>query len=190
MSSFRKFDVDPNRLEPRHFRNDLTGDDISEDDFNFYHEVCNKFNIKNLGEYHDLYLKSDVLLLTDVFENFRKTCLEYYKLDPCHYISAPGLSWDACLKMTKIELELISDIDIYLFVEKSLRGGQSVITHRKGVANNKYMNEYNNKKTSKFVSYLDANNLYGWAQSQSMPYGEFKWINPESFKLEKYSKLC
>ena len=190
MSSFRKFHVDPNKLETRHFKNDLTGEDISDVDFKFYQEVCDKFNIKNLGEYHDLYLKSDVLLLADIFENFGKTCMEYYKLDPCHYISAPGLSWNACLKMTKIELELISDMDMHLFVEKGLRGGVSVITHRKGVANNKYMKSYDKKKPSTFVSYLDANNLYGWAMSQSIPYGGFKWIDPESFELKKYSKLC
>ena len=95
---------------------------------------------KTLGEYHDLYLKSDVLLLADVFENFRKTRLEYYKLDPCHYFSAPGLAWDACLKMTSVSLELISDIDKYLFIEKGLRGGVSIITHRKATANNRIWN--------------------------------------------------
>ena len=91
-----------------------------------------------MGEYHDLYLKTDILLLADVFENFRKMCLDYYELDPCHYVSAPGLSWDACLKMTKVKLELIgqdeesSDIDMYYMFEKGIRGGISVITHRMG----------------------------------------------------------
>ena len=92
---------------------------------------------------------SDVLLLVDVFENFRKTCLENYKLDPCHYFSAPGLAWDACLKMTNISLELISDIDKYLFIEKGLRGGVSIITHRKATANNKNMKSYDEKKPFK-----------------------------------------
>jgi hypothetical protein len=131
-----------------------------------------------------LYLKSDVLLLADVFENFRKTCFEYYHLDPCHYISSPGLAWAAMLKMTDVKLELISDIDKYLFIEKGLRGGLSVITHRKGEANNKYMKEFNKEKPTKYVTYLDANNLYGWAMNQYMPYGEFQWIDPDNFKLE------
>ena len=128
--------------------------------------MCDKFNIRSLGEYHDLYLESDVSLLADVFENFRKTCFEYYHLDPCHYISSPGLAWAAMLKMTDVKLELISDIDMYLFIEKGLRGGLSVITRRKGEANNKYMKEYNKEEPSKYVTYLDANNLYGWAMNQ------------------------
>ena len=184
MDSWAKFDVNPRDLVKENFTNDLTGDTIKDKEFEFYKTVCDKFNITNLGEYHDLYLKSDVLLLADVFENFRKTCLKYYGLDPAHYISSPGLAWDACLKMTKIELELISDIDQYLFVEKGLRGGMSVITHRKGEANNKYMAKYDKSKPSKYIAYLDANNLYGWAMSQYMPYGGFQWINPEDFKLE------
>ena len=101
-----------------------------------------------MGEYHDLYLGSDVLLLADVFESFRKTCLQYYKLDPCHYFTSPGLSWDAMLKMTNIKLELMTDIDMYQFIEKGLRGGVSYIAHRYGKANNKYMKEYNEKAPS------------------------------------------
>src|SRR5207244_12290213 len=146
MNEWIKFDVSTEKLEKEHFRNDLTGDEISEVDFEFYKTVCAELEVKTLGEYHDLYLKSDVLLLADVFENFRKTCLEYYKFDPCHYFSAPGLAWDACLKMTDISLELISDIDKYLFIEKGLRGGVSIITHRKETANNKNMKSYNEKK--------------------------------------------
>ena len=88
------------------------------------------FKIKNLGEYHDLYLKTDVLLLVDVFKKFVETCLNYYRLDPCHYFSSPGLSWDAMLKMTKIKLELISDVNMHLFIEKGLRGGISYISKK------------------------------------------------------------
>ena len=105
---------------------------------NFIKRFVRILIIKTLGEYHDLYLKSDVLLLSDVFENFRETCYQYYKLDPAHYYSAPGLSWNAFLKMTGIELELISDVDMYLMIEKGLRGGMSVISHRKAEANNRY----------------------------------------------------
>src|SRR5271157_2697588 len=93
--------VNPRELMKENFTDDLTGHKITDEDFEFYNKVCNKFNITNLGEYHDLYLKSDVLLLADVFENFRKMCLKYYGPDPVHYISAPGLAWDACLKKTK-----------------------------------------------------------------------------------------
>ena len=137
-----------------------------------------------MGEYHDLYLKSDVLLLADVFENFRETCFQYYKLDPAHFYSAPGLSWNACLKMTGIELELISDVDMYLMIEKGLRGGMSVITHRKAVSNNKYMSSYDPDKPSKYITYLDANSLYSWSMNQYLPYGGFKWIDPEGFSFD------
>ena len=89
--------------------------------------------MKNLGEYHDLYLKTDVLLLTDVFENFRKTCMQYYKSDPCHYFTSPGLAWDAMLKMTGIKLELMSDVDMFQFIEKGMREGISYIANRYGL---------------------------------------------------------
>ena len=127
-----------------------------------------------MGEYHDLYLGSDVLLLADVFESFRKTCLQYYKLDPCHYFTSPGLSWDAMLKMTKTELEFMTDIDMFQFIEKGMHGGVSYIANRYGKANNKYMKKYNENEPSKYIMYLDANNLYGWAMSQHLPTGNFK----------------
>ena len=119
-----------------------------------------------MGEYHDPYLKSDVLLLADVFESFGKTCLQYYKLDPCNYITSPGLSWDAMLKMTNIKLELMIDIDMFQFIEKGMHGGISHIANRYGKANNKYMNDYDEESPSKYVTYLDSDNLYGWAMSQ------------------------
>ena len=142
-----------------------------------------------MGDYHDLYLKSDILLLADVFENFRKTCLQYYKLDPCHYFTSPGLSWDAMLKMTDIKLELMVDIDMFQFIEKGMRGGISYIANRYGKANNKYMKNYDEKVPSKYIMYLDANNLYGWAMSQYLPTGGFKWLSPEQIEkinLGKY----
>ena len=103
--------------------------------------------MKNMGDYHDQYLIKDLLLSIDVFERFIETCLKYYGLDPCHYFSSPGLSWDAILKMTKIELEKISDIDKYLFIEKGLRGEISYIAKRYAKANNKYMNDYDPKNS-------------------------------------------
>ena len=131
-----------------------------------------------MRDYHDLYLKRDVLLLADVFEKFISTCLEYYGLDPCHYFNSPGLSWDAMLKMTEIELEPISDIDMHLFIEKGVRWGISFIAKRHGKAkNNLYMQSNNVIEPSKFILYLDANNLYGCVVSQYLPYSEFKWLN-------------
>jgi len=102
-----------------------------------------------MGEYHDLYLTSDILLLADVFENFRKTCLEYYKLYPAHYFTSPGLSLDSVLKMTDIKLELMNDINMFRFIEKGMRGGTSYIAHRFGEANNKHMKDYDKTKPPK-----------------------------------------
>ena len=110
---------------------------------------------------------------------FRKTCLQYYKLDPCHYFTSPGLSWDAMLKMTNIELELMTDIDMYQFIKKGLRGGVSYIANRYGKANYKYMKEYNEEAPSKYIRYLDFNNLYSWGMSQSLPKSNFKHINKQ-----------
>ena len=121
--------------------------------------------MNTLGDYHDLYLKTDVLLLADVFEKFINTCLEYYGLDPCQHVSNPGLSWDSVLKITEIKLEYISDIDMYLFVEIVMKGGTSDFSKRHSKANDKYMPFYDDKKPSKFIIYLDANNLYGWEMS-------------------------
>ena len=156
------------------FYSQLTDSDISRDDYRHAKDVWNTFNLKNMGEYHDLYLKTDILLLVDVFENFRKTCLNYYRLDPLHYVSAPGLAWDAMLKMTGINLELMTDIDMQLFIEKGLRGGISYIAHRHAEANNKYMKNYDISKLISYIIYLDANNLYGWAMSKPLPYGNFR----------------
>ena len=132
--------------------------------------------MKNMGDYHNHCLKKKVLLLAHVSEKFIGTCSNFYGLDPCHYFSSPGLSWDAMLKMTDRKLEKISDIDKYLFIEKGLRGGISYIAKKYAKANNKYMNDYDPKKQSTFISYLDMNNLYGWAMSEYLPYKEFKWL--------------
>ena len=137
-------------------------------------KIWNKFETKNMGDYHDHYLKKDVLLLADAFERFISTCLKYYELDPCHYFSSPGLSWDAMLKKTTIELEKISDIDKYLFIEKGTRGGVSYIAKRYAKTNNEYMNDYDPEKPSTFITYLDKNILYGWSMSQYFPYEKFE----------------
>ena len=131
--------------------------------------------MNTMGDYHDPYLKTNVLLLADVFEKFINTCLDYYGLDPCHYFSSPGLSCDAMLKMTGLKLDFISDIDMHLFIEKGMRGGISYIAKRHSKAANKNMECYESSKKSKYIIYLDANNLYGWAMSQYLPYTGFKW---------------
>ena len=175
MDSFEKFNKTelPTKEE---FYSILNNEHISDEDYSHAKKVWNTFQLQTMGEYHDLYLKSDILLLVDVFENFRKTCLQYYKLDPCHYFTSPGLSWDAMLKMTNIQLELMTDIDMFQFIEKGLRGGISYIANRYAKANNKYMSEYDENMPSKYIIYLDANNLYGWAMSQYLPTGGFKWL--------------
>lgn len=128
-----------------------------------------------MGEYHDLYLLTDVLLLSDVMENFRSMALNYYGLDPTHYLTLPSFAWDAMLKQTKIELELITDMDIYLMVERGIRGGMTQVTNKHVTANNKYMENFDPTKPSTYIQYLDANNLYGYAMSLPLPYGGFEW---------------
>ena len=124
------------------------------------------------------------MLLADVFEKFVSTCLKYYELDPCHFFSSPGLSWDAMLKKTGTELEKISDIDKYLFIEKVTRGGVSYIAKRYAKANNKYMNDYDPKKSSTFIIYLDKNNLYSWTMSEYLPCEKFEWLeNTDEFDV-------
>ena len=120
-----------------------------------------------------------------MFEKFIKTCLDYCGLGPYNYFSSPGLSWDSVLNMTGIKLDLISDIDIHLFIEKGMRGGISYISKRYSKANNKYMKCYDSSEESKFIMFLDANNLYGWAMSQYLPYSEFKWLNKKEI-----SRFC
>ena len=169
----------------------LNNEHISDEQYKHAQNVWDTFNLKTMGDYHDLYLKSDILLLADLFENFRKTCLQYYKLDPCHYFTSPGLSWDAMLKMTNIKLELMTDIDMFQFIEKGMRGGTSYIANRYGKANNKYMKNYDEKAPTKYIMYLDANNLYGWAMSQYLPTGNFKWLSQnqiEKTNLGKYTE--
>ena len=129
MDSFEKFSENK-LLDKSKFFSSLKDECISEKDYERAKNIWNVFKMNTMGNYHDLYLKTDVLLLADVFEKFIKTCLDYYGLDPCHYFSCPGLSWDAMLKMNGVELELITDIDMHLFIEKGMRGSISYIAKR------------------------------------------------------------
>ena len=152
------------QLPPKEeFYSKLNDEDITDDDYQHAINVWNTFKCKTIRDYHDLYLKSDVLLLSDVFENFRKTCLKHYNLDPAHYYTSPGLAWDACLKETGQELQLLHDYDMLMMFEKGVRGGISHISKRYAEANNKYMKDYDPDEPSTYIQYLDANNLYGWA---------------------------
>ena len=159
------------------FYSGLSQEGVTDDDYQHAQEVWTTFDCQTIGDYHDLYLRTDVLLLADVFENFRKTAMETYGPDPAHYLTLPGYSWDALLKLTNVELELLTDPDMYLFIEKGLRGGISMVSHRHAIANNPQMENYDPEQPTSFLQYLDANNLYGWAMSQPMPTGGFQWID-------------
>ena len=132
-------------------------------------KIWDVFGMKNMGDYPDHYLNKDVLLLADVFEKFIDTCLKLYGLYPCHYFSSPGMSWDAMLKLAGVKLERISNMDMYFFIEKALRGGISYIAQRYNKANNKFMEDYDPKNPSKFITFLDMNNLNGWAMNGHLP---------------------
>ena len=172
------------KLPPRKaFYSKLTSRGITKRDYKHAWNVWISFNMKTFKEYHELYNITDVLLLADVFENFWDLCLKIYGLDPVYYFTAPGLAWDACLKMTNIQLELLSDVNMLLMFEKGIRGGISIISNRYGEANNKYMKGYNKNKPSKYLMYLDANNLYGCFMSEKLPTHGFKWLT--SGEIEK-----
>ena len=169
------------------FYSNLIMSSISEDDYQHAQKVWEEFGIRNLGDYHDLYLRTDVILLANVFEAFRDTYLEHYKLDPAHFYTSPGLAWKACLKRTGIKLELLTDPDILLMFERGIRGGITQAVRKYAAANNKYMgNKFDPKSESSYLQYLDANNLYGWTMSQPLPTGGLRWvsINPnEMYEL-------
>ena len=158
------------------FYTSLTMEDISETDSAHANNVFKKFSINNLGECHDLYVRSDTLLLVDIFENFRQSCLKNYELDPAYFFSLPGLAWQTCLKKTNVELELITDYDMLLMIEDGIRGGICHAIQRYAKANNKYMIDYDKKKKSSYIQYLDANNLYGKAMTEKLPVRGFRWM--------------
>ena len=178
VSSFQKFQE--TNLPPKEaFFSILRNQGISLEDYTHAQTVFTEFECQSFRDYHDLYLRSDVLLLAEVFENFRDICLNYYKLDPAHFYTSPGLSWQACLRMTKIELELLTDPDMYLFIEEGLMGGISMISNRYSKANNPYIVGYDNDQKTNYIMFLDANNLYGHAISKPLPEGGLVWLNEE-----------
>ena len=185
MDSWKRFDK-TSLSNKEVFYSELNLEYITDKDYEHAQKVWEVFGVKNLDEYHNLYLQSDTLLLIDVFENFRDRCIEIYELDPAHFLSAQGLAWQSCLKKTKVKLELLTDIDMLLMVEKGTRGGICQATHRYAKANNKYMKNYNKNIESSYIEYLDANNLYGWAMSQKLPVNDFKWVKQE--ELSKFNE--
>ena len=141
------------------FYNKQTQSDITDEDCEHAQKIFSKMRCKNLGDYMLLYVKTDALLLCDVFENFRELSLSYYGLDPCQYFSLPGLSYDAMLKMTGVKLDLITDIEMQTMIEDNIRGGITTINHRHFTANNEYLNDYEPQIPSSYIMYVDANNL-------------------------------
>ena len=163
--------------------NILTDSDISDDEYDQAQKVFEILKCRNLGELHDLYVETDVRLLSDVFEQFRDAALKNYGLDPVHYITLPSFAFDAMLKYTGVELELLTDPDMYMFFEDSMRGGISVIGCRRGDANNKDVPEtYDQRKKMYYLMYLDVNNLYGKAMCESLPKNGFRWMTEEELK--------
>ena len=179
-NSFKKFkesklpDIDK-------FFSSLKDCGISEKEYQRSVNVWKVFKIKNLGEYHDFYLKTNVLLLCDVFEKSISVCLKGYGLDPCHYISSHSLSWDAMLKMTGIKLEKIDNINLHLFLEKGMRDGVSYISKRYGPKSDENTD----------IMYWDANNLYGFNMIQDLLHSLFKFLSKEeinSFNLDSVTE--
>ncbi|XP_025159353.1 uncharacterized protein LOC112589602 [Harpegnathos saltator] len=167
-------------LPPREsFYSSLTGDTVSESDYAHATNIWQRFAIQTLGEYSNLYLKIAVLLLADIFENFPNSCIKSYGLDPAYY-TLPGFTWDAMLKHTGVNFELLTDIDMVMFIERGIRGGLSQCSGRYAKANNKYMQSYDPLQPSSYLMYFDVNNLYGWAMCQQLPYAEFRWVDDVS----------
>ena len=177
MSGFEKFKEE--LLCKKKFYTSLTDRKITDKEYDHVLNVWKKLEIKTMKNYHDLNLKCDVLLLADVFEKLRNNSLKNYGLCSIHYLSTPGLIWDAMLQLTKTELELIPDPDMYIFFEKSTKGGISYIPNRYSKANNKCLKSYDPKQESKHIIYLDTNSLYGYAISKFPPASKFKWIDPK-----------
>lgn len=176
MNSFDRFRE--KQLPPKEaFYSHLTESHIEDEEHERAKRIWEHFGVKNLGEYHDLYLRTDVLLLTDIYENFRDLCLEYYGLDPAHYFTLPNFAWEAMLLKTQVLIDPLTDQEMYAMIERGLRGGMCQVSHKEAKANNKYMlDDYDENKPSNYINYLDANNLYGLAMTMKLPTGKLKWI--------------
>ena len=163
-----------------HFFNDLTQEHIDESDYVHAKKVWDTFNCSTMKDYQELYMRLDVSLLCDVFENFRRNSMQYYGLDPTHFCTAPSLSWDACLKKTKVNLQLVTDPDISLFIDEGLLGGVSMARNPHLSANNEELPDYDATEEKTWLLLVDCNNQYGWAMSQPLPTGGFSWVEDTS----------
>ena len=185
MDSWEKFNG--TSMSPKEaYYSKLNEEDISDAGYAHVQKVWEVFKTKEMGDNHDLRVQSDTLLFADVFENFRDKSTGIYGLDPAHFLSAPGLAWQACLKKTGAELELLTDVDMLLMIEEGIRGRvcQAIYRYAK---TNKYMDKHDKKITS-YLLYLDANNLYGWVMSQKLPINGFKWVEDLSEFNESFIK--
>ena len=161
------------------FYNKLYEREMKPEEYEKVKNFWQHFQCKDLGHFQDIYLKTDVVLLAAVFERFRRMTIFEFGLDPCHYFSSPGLTWAAMLRYTKAEIELLTDVDMLMMIEKGIRGGMTSCNLRYCKANNKYLDDWDESEESTFISYLDVNNLYGYALSQPLPIKGFKWIDPD-----------
>ena len=181
MTDFDRFDLD--KLPPiGRFYSSLKDEDISDEDYAYAQKVWKEMECKTMGDYHDVYLKTDVCLLADIFENYRKTSLGYYCLDPAQYYTSPGMSWDAFLKSSEVKLDLISDQDMFMFIEQGMRGGVSMASSKYAKANNPYTPNYDPSKPTNYIMYFDMNNLYGCAMTENLPISNFGFIDNPSIE--------
>ena len=180
MDSFHKFEE--SCLPPKEkFYNNISKTHISEDEHDFIKELWKTFKLKNLGELHDLYMETDVILLADVFQEFRHFSLLKYRLDPAHYNTAPGLSWSAALLYTRQRLEIPYDADMHLFFDKGMRGGASQVANPWAQANHEGIEKHFDREVQRaYIALFDCNNQYGWAMSQYLPTHGFKWMKLET----------
>ena len=140
--------------------------------------------MKTIGDYNKFYVKADSAQLSDAFEGFRSTCLKVYNLDPACFVSTPSLAFQAMLKVTKAEIQTFTDIDMILVTEKGIRGGLTQVVKGHTVANNKYRHDYDSRKKSVFLQYIDGNNLYGFAMCKTLPQKSYKWADISMFDEE------
>lgn len=170
----------------------LKDEGISEEQQQHVMKIWNTFNCKTFKDYHDIYLKMDVLILADAMETFREFFLKNHNIDPAYCYSAPGLTWQCGLKYTGVKLELLTDKDMLYMFEAQKRGGFSGVLGKRHVkANNKYLKDHDANKKSNYLLYLDANNLYGWAMSKKLPMGDFKWEeDPDYYKHIPEGRGC
>ena len=177
VDSIEKLNTPMNEIKREHFDSKLTLSKLSDKDWEHIQNVINKFEIKTLREWHDLYLKIDVYGLTDVFEYYRELAFDTYGIDPAHYIGLPSFTWAAGLKFTQVSLQNITDPDLYMFFEKMKRGGISVISQRYAKANNPYLPDYDEKEENTYIYQVDCNNLYGWSMCENLPKDGIEWCS-------------